>query len=103
MRGQPARVQPMANGETPLAWSRADMHPDGITTVVGANGQTVLPHNAGFTPTFMFIEITASSNNYTHSVIAKDGTNFTVQWKNASSGAVATSGQALSFWWLAIQ
>jgi hypothetical protein len=99
-----APVQPMPNGEMPMAWSRGDMNWRGESLpIAGSVGRIVVTHNLGLTPGAVFIQITATGNNYTNAVIAKDGATFTVQFKNAADGTFGTSGQTVSFWWMWLQ
>jgi len=103
MRGQPARVQPMANGETPLAWSRADMQ-SGTATFTGNGATTTITvsHGLGSVPSQVILTI-GSANTYAYGWTTKTATSFTVSIKNSQTGAPVANLQVIPIDWIVIQ
>jgi hypothetical protein len=102
MKGNVARVQPMPNGELPLAYSRSDLkagsgvfHADGTATTVQVT------HDYGATPTAVVPGLTIG-NTYTIACTARTATTLTFTIKNSQNGAPASNLQTVTFDWFAV-
>lgn len=99
MRGMPARVQPMANGEMPLAWSRSDMQTGSATLVTDGTVSTkTITHGLGVVPGQVFIEL-GTANPYVHGVTNKTATSFVVNIHASATGNPPASGQTIPIDW----
>lgn len=87
------RVTAVENLETKSGYTGA------IT--VGSSGQNTITHGLGSVPTSVVFALDDANTNVLYAVrlLSKTSTQFVTQTRNTSTGAAATAGQPLAFYW----